>query len=94
MAERYLHVGFTFPGDPKLEIFKSVFDANATDWIRYSQNCWIAKTSKTAGEFYSVLAPHLTKLEMVLVVEVALGNRQGWQPQWVWDWFNKQPILR
>ena len=81
----YLHIGFNWANEPKVDELKPTFD-KALDWIRYAPNCWIVWTSTTPQGWYERLKPHLREGDHVFICELNLRNRQGWLPQWVWEW--------
>jgi len=63
----------------------------ATDWIRYSPNCWLIYTSRTAQSWYKSLSaiPGIKDANLMLY-EVNLSNRAGWIKRSVWDWITKE----
>ena len=64
----------------------------ADDWIKYSSNCWIVWTSKTAHEWYLQFqgVDALKPCSILAVgVDLSANNRSGQLPKWVWEWIDK-----
>lgn len=85
----FLHIGFRWEKDAKVEELKPVFD-KALDWLRYAPNCWIVWTSSSPHRWYERLKSHLGPGDHVFICELNLTHRQGWLPKWVWEWLNKE----
>jgi len=94
LMARFLHIGFTFPdGLPKVSEFEPVFNTIAEDWLRYNANSWIAWTARPASDFLYALKPRMGPRDSVLIVGLDMSDRNGWQPQWVWDWIDRKRQL-
>lgn len=87
----YLHVGFHWVGEEKIEELEPVFDL-ALSWIRYAPNCWIVWTSSSPGKWYRRLKPYVGDGDHLFICELNINNRQGWLPTWAWDWIRKQRV--
>jgi hypothetical protein len=89
---RFLHLGVYFeePGAPTVEAIQGVLNG-ATDWYRYSPNCWLIYTNNGPGIWNKRLKnlPGMTEHASYFICEVNLQNRSGWLRQSVWDWINK-----
>ena len=57
-------------------------------WWHYLDTTWIVKSSLTSQQVYSMLGPHLSRSDFILVVEIIPGNRYGWLPQEAWNWID------
>ncbi len=67
-----------------------VFYASGDDWVRYSAGSWIVWTEKTAAEWYLIVKPHIAVYEYVLIAELNMNERFGWQPKYIWDWIDSK----
>lgn len=91
---RFLHISFTFnSGEPKVQLLEPVFNAIAPDWLRYSPNCWIVWTDRPASDFLYVLKPMIAESDSILIVKLDMTDRNGWQPQWIWEWMDRKREL-
>jgi hypothetical protein len=89
MTKRFLHISFKFADrDPKFAKLRPVFD-HATDWFRYTSNCWIVWTSSSAEQWYERLRPHIDDKDSMFIIEINLGERQGWMSKSFWEWLNE-----
>ena len=61
---------------------------NIGPWWHYLDSTWIIKTNYTSQQIYSMLGPHLSKNDLILVVEIIPGTRYGWLPQDAWNWID------
>ncbi|MCP1766316.1 hypothetical protein [Bradyrhizobium japonicum] len=94
MNERFLHISFTFnEGMPKVQGLEPVFNYLAPDWLRYSPNCWLVWTARPASDFYFGVKPLIGNSDSMLIVKVDMSDRNGIQPQWVWEWMDKKRVL-
>ncbi len=85
---KYLHVAFTWALKTKTEELRQLFD-NAIEWMRYAPNCWILYTDQSPQWWYEKIRHHMTKADRVLICDIDISNKQGWQEKWVWEWLNK-----
>jgi hypothetical protein len=91
---RFLHISFTFnEGIPKVQELEPLFNALAPDWIRYSPNCWIVWTARPASDFMYALKNMVGQSDSFLIVKLDMSERNGWQPQWIWEWVDKKRTL-
>jgi hypothetical protein len=84
---RFLQVGFTFPGPPKIKELEGPF-STAGDWIRYSSHCWILWTDRSPQEVFTILKPYLSDHDHFLILGVNMTERNGLLPEWIWNWMN------
>jgi hypothetical protein len=92
--DRFLHISFTFnEGVPKVRELEPAFDYLAPDWLRYSFNCWIVWSSRPASDFLYGLKPLIGTSDSMMIVKLDMSDRNGWEPQWVWDWIDKKRQL-
>jgi hypothetical protein len=89
MSKRFLHIGFNWSGEPKINELKPVFD-NAIDWLRYTPNCWIVWTSSDPEKWYERVKPYLGTGDHVFICAVDMETRQGWLPKTTWAWIDKE----
>lgn len=91
---RFLHISFTFnEGLPKVQELEPAFNALAPDWLRYAFNCWIVWTARPASDFLYTLKPAIGQSDSILIVKLEMSDRNGWQPQWVWEWMDRRRQL-
>lgn len=83
-----IHVGFAFPGVPKMRDLEPIMSAIADDWIRYSSTNWILWTSRTAPEILNVIFTNIDPQDNVLVSPFDAKGCIGRLPQWAWTWLN------
>ncbi|MCA1512717.1 hypothetical protein [Bradyrhizobium sp. NBAIM01] len=94
MTERFLHIGFTLnEGLPKVQALEPVFNILAPDWLRYSPICWPVWTARPASDFYYGIKPMIGASESMLIVKVDMSDRNGIQPQWIWERMDKKRTL-
>jgi hypothetical protein len=86
---RFLHVGFNFPGSPKIKELEAPFSV-AGDWVRYSPLCWVVWTQRSAQEVFTILKPYLINEDQFLIAEINMYERNGWLPEWIWKWMNER----
>ena len=88
MNMQLLHVSFNINGSISADTLKEKFNLGL-DWIHYFSNCWIVKTNSNADKWYERLKPLLGPNDHIFICKIDLSEDQGWLPQWVWDWINK-----
>jgi hypothetical protein len=88
MTKRFLHVAFARPV-PRREM-DQVFDRVAEDWLRYSSNCWVLWTDRTADGVLRAVRRRLGPDDQVLIAALDIDrDLQGLMDKSVWDWFYK-----
>ena len=90
MAYRFLHIGFTFNGPPRMRDLEPIFSSSGDQWLRYSAGSWIVWTEKSVSDWYAIVKPHIATSEFVLIVGLDMTERNGWQPQYIWDWIDSK----
>lgn len=84
---RFLHLGIHFKsGKVKATELQPYFDANCTDWLRYSGNCWVLYTNKSADVLTDGLRKLLDPSDEFVFLEVKINTHWGINQQWIWDW--------
>lgn len=71
--------------------FYNAIKTAGTAWWHYIDNAWIIKTSENVGAIYDKLEPHINKENdnlLIIKIDPAVGNKQGWLPKKAWDWIN------
>lgn len=92
--DRFLHISFTFnEGLPKVQELEPVFNFLAPDWVRYAPNCWIVWTSRPPSDFLYGLKPLIGPSDSMLIAKLDMTDRNGWQPEWVWNWIDRKRQL-
>jgi|ERR1700728_123094 hypothetical protein len=87
---RFMHVGFTFAGVPKVLDLEPAFYAIGDDWIRYSATSWIIWTERPATEIFARLRPHIDANDQVWVIKIDLTDSFGSLSPWIWTWINSK----
>jgi hypothetical protein len=90
MPHKFLHIGFTFAGPPRMKDLEPAFAASGDDWIRYSAASWIVWTEKSAADWYIIVKPYIAAYEYILIVGLDMADRFGWQPKYIWDWIDSK----
>lgn len=85
MSERFVHVGFMFPGVPKIRDLEPSF-YRIGDWVRYSQTCWIVWTGLETYEILRILLGAIDAQDNVFVATISATDFMGKFPPWIWDW--------
>lgn len=65
---------------------------NIGPWWHYLDSVWIIKTNNTSQQIHSMFAPHLSKQDFILIVEIVPGSRNGWLKQDAWNWIDGKQI--
>ena len=73
MTYRMFHVGFMFPGVPKVRDLEADFSALG-DWIRYSQTGWLLWSDKTSGEILRSLMVAVDQTDMIIITPLEEGG--------------------
>ncbi len=71
--------------------YKGFYDAIITlgAWWHYIDSTWIIKNSQyTTQQMYSILAPHLSTKDSILIIEIVPENKFGFLPADAWQWLN------
>jgi hypothetical protein len=85
-GHRFLHVGLNIrKGAFSTEKFDALMN-QATSWYRYAPNCWLLYTGGTPTSWWNHLAPHITREDYMLIVEIQPKGYQGWLPAEAWKW--------
>jgi hypothetical protein len=87
---RFVHVGFSFAGVPKMRDLEPVFSAIGDDWIRYSQNSWILWTDKSTPEIFWSIRPFIDANDQVMVASMVVDDIFGSMAPWVWNWMKSK----
>ena len=88
---RFVHVGFSFPGPPKMRDLEPVFTQLSQDWLRYSSTNWILWTDKSLEEIMAGVNPHLDDPDQVFMVPFDLSTQVlGIISPWIWDWMRNK----
>lgn len=67
----------------------------AVDWYKYSEYCWIVKTTSDSAKWQTRLKPLVDdKTGSLLILPIDKDTkRQGWMIKGFWDWIkNDKPI--
>ena len=61
----------------------------ALDWYRYSENCWIVKTTSSISKWRKRLEPLVGSTGSLLILEIDPESSQGWISESFWTWMKK-----
>jgi hypothetical protein len=62
------------------------------DWYRYSDYCWIVKTTSTVEKWQTRLKPLVEPGGTLLIMAVDPTKRQGWIAKSFWEWLKKNDV--
>ena len=85
---QFLHIGFNWSNPPNIAGLETAF-YQGIDWLRYSNNCWIVWTNSDANVWYERVRPYMVQQDSVFICRIDMRERQGYLPQWAWEWMNK-----
>ena len=61
----------------------------ALDWYRYSEYCWVVKTTSDVSKWQTRLLPLIKPGGTLLILKVDPTKRQGWLAKSFWEWLRK-----
>lgn len=61
----------------------------ALDWYKYSDYCWVVKTTSDAAKWQTRLRPLVEPDGTLLIFKLDPSQRQGWIAKGFWDWLRK-----
>ena len=59
------------------------------DWYKYSDYCWVVKTSSDVAKWQARLQGFAEKGGNLLILTIDPSKRQGWMAKAFWDWLKK-----
>jgi hypothetical protein len=71
--------------------YTGFYDAlkNQGEWWHYLASTWIIKkTTLTPQQIYNNIAPHISRKDLILIVEIVPQNKYGILPRDAWDWLD------
>ncbi len=89
MARRMYIVTYDVPRTASAETRKAISDAvqASGNWWHYLKWTWLVVSDKTANDIATQIIPHVRDANgRLLVMEVAVSNRQGLLPGKGWAW--------
>src|SRR5216684_7282405 len=91
---RFLQITFMFSdGPPKTTELEPIFNFISEDWCRFSPTAWLVWTARPASDFFYALKPSLGPRDSMLIIGVDMNDRNGWMPQWIWEWMDRRRQL-
>ena len=63
---------------------------DATDWIRYSDQCWLVYSSINARKWHEKLSGLAKNEGELFIARLEIDDRQGWMTKSFWDWIRKK----
>jgi hypothetical protein len=82
-----LSIGYSVIANP--QALEPAISVIADDWVRFNSNSWILWTDKTIFTCFEIIKGRLLPNDQFLMVKLDTTERHGWEPQWVWEWFDK-----
>jgi len=73
------------------EMVKKKMDLSI-DWYKYSEYCWIVKTTSTVEKWQTRLKPLVEPDGTLLIMTVDPSKRQGWIAKGFWEWLKKNDV--
>lgn len=73
------------------EMVKKKMDLSI-DWYKYSEYCWIVKTTSSVEKWQTRLKPLVEPGGTLLIMEVDPSKRQGWIAKGFWEWLKKNGV--
>ncbi len=61
----------------------------AIDWYRYSEYCWVVKTTSDAAKWQTRLKPLVEPEGTLLILRLDSSQRQGWIAKGFWEWLQR-----
>jgi hypothetical protein len=86
---RFLHIGFSFPGVPKMRDLEPVI-STIGDWVRYSALSWIVWTDRPTGEVFLTIRQYLDPQDQIFIVKIDPLDSFGSIGPWFWSWINSK----
>ncbi len=59
------------------------------DWYKYSEHCWVVKTTSDVNKWQTRLKPLAEPDGTLLILTVDPTKRQGWIAKGFWGWLAK-----
>ena len=89
---KFIHVGFAFPGVPKMRDLEGAMTQASIDWVRYSRSNWLLWTDRTPAGVIAVISTHIDTNDQVLAVELDINTRFGRLTPWIWQWIDSKGV--
>lgn len=83
---RFIHIGFAFPGVPKVLDIEPRINSISQDWVRYAPNNWILWTDRSPAEVYAAIERGIDAEDQVLIVAIDFNWCFGKIAPWIWTW--------
>ena len=61
----------------------------AVDWYRYSDYCWVVKTTSSLSVWQTRLKPLVESDGTLLILKIDPAQRQGWIAKSFWTWLRE-----
>ena len=58
----------------------------ALDWYKYSDYCWVVKTTSDSTKWQTRLKPLVEPSGALLIFKLDLSERHGWMAKGFWSW--------
>ena len=84
----FLHVFIKPKSGVTVDMVKAKMNL-AVDWYKYSDYCWVVKTTSDAAKWQTRLKPLVEPDGTLLILTIDPTKRQGWIAKGFWDWIKK-----
>lgn len=61
----------------------------AVDWYKYSDYCWVIKTTSNVAKWQTRLKPLVEPGGTLLIFKIDPSQRQGWIAKSFWEWLKQ-----
>jgi hypothetical protein len=82
---RFVHVGFSFAGLPKILDLEPIF-SDMGDWIRFSSTGWLIWTELELPDINAKLIECVDLSDSYIISGVENNQISAFAPRWVWNW--------
>jgi hypothetical protein len=81
-------IAIRWSAQPRTQEVEKALEAVGT-WLRFNNNIYLLRTSKTAADIFSVLAKVLTKEDQELITRLQQDDYSGWASNWINVWIEE-----
>lgn len=89
----YFHIFIKPKSGVTDEMVKRKMDL-ALDWYKYSDYCWVVKTTSDEAKWQTRLKPLVEPDGSLLILSVDPSKRQGWIAKSFWEWLKDHGVKK
>ena len=86
--EAYLHIFLKPKAGISEESIKEKMNL-AIDWYKYSDYCWVVKTTSNVTKWQTRLKSFVEPDGTLLILKIDPSQKQGWIAKGFWEWLKK-----